>query len=134
MKTLTAKKVNGKWEIEAEKLESALLESEGKARERKLTVEDVNKAINTLDKDLKSKGICRKNLNGVWATINPNRQDFPSCYNGIPASTFIRVQYGKSGSPAITDIYRTRCGNEWANVHFTEAASLDIVMTAGVMK
>ena len=60
----------------------------------------------------------KKNQVGVIATIDPNAQDFPGAYQGIPTSTIITVEKCPSGWFLI-DCKRTYCCRASQRVQLT---------------
>lgn len=88
----------------AERIQKAINEVEGKARERKVTAKQLIACAEKLDKKL---GIAPAHLKGVTARVDINAQDFPNAYKYIPESTVATFEHtGRSW--ALIDVKRDR--------------------------
>lgn len=88
----------------AEKIQKAINEAEGKARERKVTAKQLIACAEKLDKKL---GIAPAHLKGVTARVDINAQDFPNAYKYIPESTVAIFEHtGRAW--ALIDVKRDR--------------------------
>ncbi len=88
----------------AEKIQRAIDEAEGKARERKVTAEKLIACAEKMDKKL---GIAPAHLKGVTARVDINAQDFPNAYRYIPESTVATFEHtGRAW--ALIDVKRDR--------------------------
>ena len=88
----------------AEKIQKAIDEAEGKARERKVTAKQLIACAEKLDKKL---GIAPAHLKGVTARVDINAQDFPNAYKYIPESTVATFEHtGRAW--ALIDVKRDR--------------------------
>lgn len=88
----------------AEKIQKAINEAEGKARERKVTAKQLIACAEKLDKKL---GIAPAHLKGVTARVDINAQDFPNAYKYIPESTVATLEHtGRAW--ALIDVKRDR--------------------------
>lgn len=87
------------------KLEQAIAQEQGKARERLLTAQDVVKALQQFEREL---AIPKKCLEGVKVSVDVNAQDFPRAYKWTPESTqFTAIRRG--GKWRVTSICRYKC-------------------------
>lgn len=88
----------------AEKIQRAIDEAEGKARERKVTAKQLIACAEKMDKKL---SIAPAHLKGVTARVDINAQDFPNAYKYIPESTVATFEHtGRAW--ALIDVKRDR--------------------------
>ena len=88
----------------AEKIQKAIDEAEGKARERKVTAKQLIACAEKMDKML---GIAPAHLKGVTARVDINAKDFPNAYKYIPEGTVATFEHtGRSW--ALIDVKRDR--------------------------
>lgn len=106
-------------------IESALNEAQSKAKVRTITVDDI---IYYLWKTEKTLNIPKSALDGVSVEIDPNAQNFPNAYKGMPESTIFTAIY-KSGSWKIQSIRRDRTKSEKQQivVNHTEASKKALI-------
>lgn len=98
-----------------EKIQRAIDEAEGKARERKVTAKQLIACAEKLDKKL---GIAPAHLKGVTARVDINAQDFPNAYKYIPESTVATFEHtGRAW--ALIDVKRDRTDIASKAVRFT---------------
>lgn len=86
----------------AEKINQAIKEVEGKARARCCNYSDLIKAIEEIQSRLR---ISKAAQNGTTATINPHAAIFARAYNGTPKATCFKVIF-TGGTWKISAIYR----------------------------
>lgn len=99
----------------AEKIQKAIDEAEGKSRERKVTAEQLIVCAEKLDKKL---GIAPAHLKGVTARVDINAKDFPNAYKFIPESTVATFEHtGRAW--ALIDVKRDRTDIASKAVRFT---------------
>ena len=99
----------------AEKIQKAIDVAEGKARERKITAEDLIASAEKLSKKL---GIAPAHLRGVRAKVDLNAQDFPRAYKYIPESTIAFLEHtGRAW--ALVDVRRDNAEIANRAVRFT---------------
>lgn len=78
-------------DAEADKLiGAALTDAQGKARVRTITASDIAVALDEVERRL---DISKRAMDGIHVTIDPNAQNFPNAYKGIPTSTIFRATY-----------------------------------------
>lgn len=88
----------------AAKIQKAIDEAEGKARERKVTAKQLIACAEKLDRKL---GIAPAHLKGVTAKVDINAKDFPNAYKYIPESTVATFEHtGRAW--ALIDVKRDR--------------------------
>lgn len=106
-------------------IKSALNEAQSKAKVRTISVDDI---IYYLWKAEEALSIPKSALNGVSVEIDPNAQNFPNAYKGIPESTIFTAIY-KSGSWKIQNIRRDRTKSEKQQivVNHTEASKKALI-------
>lgn len=98
-----------------EKIQKAINEAEGKARERKVTAKQLIACAEKLDKKL---GIAPAHLKGVTARVDINAQDFPNAYKYTPESTVATLEHtGRAW--ALIDVKRDRTDIASKAVRFT---------------
>ena len=86
----------------AERINQAIKEVEGKAKTRCCTYIDLITAIEEIQSTLK---ISKAALNGTIVTINPHAAIFAKAYNGVPMATGFKVIF-TGGTWKISAIYR----------------------------
>lgn len=99
-------------------LSDAINDVQAKCRVRKITTDDVIKAIRNIENHLR---LPIKKMNGVHAWINPNYQTFKRAYNGIPESTHFGLTY-KNGCWYMDRICRKQCTNQYMYCVLTDEA------------
>lgn len=87
------------------KIEAAIAEAEKKTRVRAVTYRDIEQDIVTIDKMFV--GISKKDKDGLQVACDPNAQNFPNAYKGIPMSTTYLLTY-HNGSWRLSEIGRER--------------------------
>lgn len=115
-----------------EKIETAILEAEGRATCRCLSVEQVKSTVSEVETHL---GITKKALEGVEIMADPNAQTFPNAYRYTPQSTYFKAVY-RHGTWRLTAVYRARTAwpGRAVEIKLTEAAKAAIIENAGYMK
>jgi len=84
------------------KIETCIAEAEGRATVRTITFEQIEYAIERIEKEL---DITAKYMRGVTACVDPNAQDFPRAYKYTPQSTWVKLERCASGW-AVIGIWR----------------------------
>lgn len=110
-----------------EKLGPILKDVQGKATVR--TIEPwtiVEEACDIFDR----LRVCKKNMDGVKASIDKNAQTFPRTYRFEPMSTVFDIEYGKSATPFLTNVSRIRCRTIEYSITLTDAAREEIIHSA----
>ena len=102
------------------KIQAEIKAVEGKARERKITVSDIKKELENLEKKLR---IAKKALEGTIVVIDCNAQAFPNAYHGTPVSTIFRAKFFR-GTWQINEIFRGPCSSKTADITLSETAKV----------
>lgn len=118
-------------EANREKITAEIVKAEGKAKVRRITFDDVNKACEKITRHL---GIPKKAMVDVWAIVDIWAQDFPNAYKFTPESTQFAVKYTRSGW-AIYDVFRdtTHRASRAVAINLTETAKAAILTNASTM-
>lgn len=95
-----------------DELNAVIRESEGRARERKLTADQVLEAIREAEK---AWNLPKKWLNGVKINVDIHAQNFSSRYKGIPESTQFAAEH-RGGKWYLTGVDRDMCSREGHNI------------------
>ncbi len=114
-----------KSQAQTEKLRKAIIEAEGKARVRYITVNDVRKALIDVEKHIRY--FSSEDLNGISIVSDINAQRFAKAYTRkyIPMSTiFEAVHNGKEWM--ITAIYRGKCTTKQVVINIPEESKVVI--------
>lgn len=91
-----------------EQVEEQIQKVQAKARERKITYTDIQRAVTAIETRLDDLKVFKKDRIGMRFYIDPNAQTFPNAYNGIPESTNVSLEITATGWK-INSIERTRC-------------------------
>ena len=91
-----------------EKVNSAIAAIEGRATARTITADDVEEAIETIEKKL-SILLLKKDWKGLRFAVDTNAQNFASSYKYTPYSTHFVLERGATAW-FVTEIYRAPCG------------------------
>ena len=107
------------------KLQAALNETQGKSRERTITVDDIIYSVKDVDETL---GIPKKYLTGIKVASDQCCQNFANSYRYTPYST----QYGMERTASgwfLTWVERkpTKRAGNYYNLELTEAAKMALV-------
>ena len=89
------------------KLETALEEGQSQARERRVSIEDIFRACEEIEKKI-GRFLSKKNMEGVTVTVDVNAQSFPSAYRYTPMATILEIRKKPTGW-ALVDVYRGVC-------------------------
>lgn len=73
----------------AAKVQAALESVQARCRERLCTVDDIHDAISCI----MDKVAAKADIKGLTIVVNPNRQTFPACYNGVPMATYASLYF-----------------------------------------
>lgn len=121
MKRIIIKKEN------EEKIMVMLNEGQKKARERKVTFEDVENAVKELNE--KFSMLTKDEKEEMIVDIDPNHGTFPRAYRGIPESTQMTLTFSK-GSWRLLSVMRYRVQKDFANVtRLSDIAKAKIIST-----
>lgn len=82
--------------LNKEKVEKEIKSTESRAQVRFISYEDINDAINHIEKRL-SNLMHKKDWVGLKFLIDPNAQTFPGSYKGVPESTQVVLERCASG-------------------------------------
>ena len=110
-----------------EKIETLITEVEGKARVRTIGYQEIFNLCKETEKHL---GIPKKHMHGVTIFGDPNAQNFPNAYSGIPQSTQFQAVYSH-GKWYVTEIFRRNCKTPKNKVWIilTDVAKESIIQT-----
>ena len=92
-------------EKNAEKITAIINEVEKRATTRLVKYIDIVKAINTIKNEL---GIPAKYYDGIKASINLHKEQYPSAYKYRPMGTCFDVE-ARKGKWYLTAVYRSNC-------------------------
>ena len=107
-------------EANADRINAAIKEAEGRATARTITAMDVNSAAEKITRRL---NISKTALKGVSAHVDPWAQDFPRAYKYTPESTQFDLIYTGSGWALVNvDRDRTHGARNAAQIRLTDAA------------
>lgn len=114
-----------------EKLQTAINEAQGKAKERTINAKEMIDFCNQVFSYI---GITKKAFNGCKLTADINAQQFPNAYKYIPQSTQFKAEY-KNGCWYLLDVYRNRMDRTCraAFISLTDEAKVDILKVKSVM-
>jgi hypothetical protein len=90
-----------------EKVNQAIAATEGRATARTITADDVEEAIETIEKRL-SLLLLKKDWKGLKFAVDSNAQVFPGAYKHTPYSTHFVLERGASGW-FIIELHRSVC-------------------------
>ena len=107
-------------------IEKLLEAAQKNTRERRLTLDQVQKAAQNCIDFLHGKGIAYVDMTGIKATLNPYSQHFANSYRGIPYSTQVCIEF--TGSTCkVTRIFRGRATDKAMEITLTESAKNDVI-------
>lgn len=96
-------------------LSSMIREAEGRARERKLTPQQILDAIAAAESTW---DLPKKWLPGIRISVDVNAQNFPGTYKGIPESTCFTAERRSTGW-VLVKVARAMCASEGCNIYAT---------------
>ena len=110
------------------KIETSIMEAEGKATMRTITYDDITKATQKIEKKL---GIPKKCLEGVRYDVDIHAQNFPKAYKYRAESTQFIVEFSKGKWRLISvERYYTRtAGHDFKCVTMPEETKKAIIET-----
>ena len=111
-----------KWD-NIERINEAIKQAEGRAKERKIRYENIDHAIFVIEKKL---DIPKVAMLGIVVDIDYNAQKFPNAYNYTPESTHAVIKKTASGWNLI-DVHRGICRTRKYVVTLTEVAKQALV-------
>ena len=107
-------------------IENLLEAAQTRARERRLTAEQVQAMAQDCIDYLHGKGIAYCDMAGLKATLNPHSQRFANSYRGIPYSTQISLEF--TGSTCkVTRIFRGRATDKAMDITLTDTAKTALI-------
>ena len=101
-----------------EKLETAIKETEGRAKVRKINAEDILNAVLQVDDYF---GITKKAMIGTTIKVDCNAQKFPNAYKWVPESTCFCAEMTSIGW-AVTSIFRDTTKSKKFYVELSDTA------------
>ena len=76
-----------------ERIEQAIKEAEGRAKERTIIYKDIVDAIKAIEK--KFSFATKKSMDGLKVMVDMNAQTYPKAYKYQPQATFFGIRYSK---------------------------------------
>ena len=107
-------------------IEKLLEAAQKNTRERRLTLDQVQEAVQNCIDFLHGKGIAYVDMPGIKATLSPHSQRFANSYRGIPYSTQISLEFTAS-TCKVTRIFRGLATDKAMVITLTESAKNDVI-------
>lgn len=105
-------------------IREAIEAAEGRARERRLTVDQLLAAVDTVERRFAA--VKKKNRPGMAVAVNVHAQRFPGAYKWTPEATWARLEWSRRGW-ALVSVGRDECTPERFTAEIPEAAAADIL-------